>query len=605
MKTGFNEFSTLARQYMNLSDLKRTFRMLKPFVFRQWKAYMAMFLLLFVDIFMTIAFAWFFGRMTDVAVKSDFTELRRLIPIGIMLVLVGIASNFFSIMIETITSNGLKRDLKNHLFHHILRLPLRQVSSRRSGDMISHFTNDINSVDGVVGSSLMDLIRLPLTYMAVFIYLIQIHWKLSLISVSVAPLAILAGAYFGLLLRNNSRLIHSLIGKINNTLTETFQGFQVIRSFTMEKLIYKKYSSANQKLYELEMENAKLSGWFSSGGQLVSSITYLISLCLGAYYVSKGVISVGSLLTFVSLVNYLVNPLTGLASQWAGFQWSVSALERVVHILEESAESPVVHEYTPLFKGLTSIEFKNVSFSYDDEKKIFDQFSLTVPRGETLAIVGPSGAGKSTLLNLLQGLYTPQHGTISINGKSREEYTLAQLRSSIAHVPQESFLFAGTIRENLLLARPGLSHEEIVSAAKSANIYEFIRSLPNGFETEIGERGIKLSGGQKQRLAIARAILKDAPILLLDEATSSLDSETEYHVKNALRSLMTGRTTIVIAHRLSTIQEADSIAVMDAGKVVQQGSHLDLINEEGLYKRLHQLQYFEDEKPTHITAVNA
>ncbi|WP_252189267.1 ABC transporter transmembrane domain-containing protein [Rossellomorea vietnamensis] len=288
MKTGINKFSTLARQYMNLSDLKRTFKLLKPFVFRQWKAYMAMFLLLFVDIFMTIAFAWFFGRMTDAAVKSDFTELRRLIPIGIMLVLVGIASNFFSIMIETITSNGLKRDLKNHLFHHILRLPLRQVSSRRSGDMISHFTNDINSVDGVVGSSLMDLIRLPLTYMAVFIYLIQIHWKLSLISVSVAPLAILAGAYFGLLLRNNSRLIHSLIGKINNTLTETFQGFQVIRSFTMEKLIYKKYSSANQKLYELEMENAKLSGWFSSGGQLVSSITYLISLCLGLTMFQRG-----------------------------------------------------------------------------------------------------------------------------------------------------------------------------------------------------------------------------------------------------------------------------------------------------------------------------
>ncbi|MGG1629473.1 ABC transporter ATP-binding protein [Rossellomorea sp. NRS-1567] len=605
MKMGINQLSALVKQYLNLQDMKRTFKMLKPFIFRQWKAYMAMFMLLFVDIFLTIAFAWFFGNMTDAAVKSDFPELRRLIPIGIILVLVGIASNFFSIIIETITSNGLKRDLKNHLFHHILRLPLRQVSSRRSGDMISHFTNDINSVDGVVGSSLMDLLRLPLTYIAVFIYLIQIHWKLSLISVSVAPLAIVAGVYFGLLLRNNSRLIHSLIGKINNTLTETFQGFQVIRSFTMEKFLYRKYSSANQKLYELEMENAKLSGWFSSGGQVVSSITYLISLCLGAYYVSKGVISVGSLLTFVSLVSYLVNPLTGLASQWAGFQWSVSALERVVNVLDESAESPVINEYSPLFQGLTSIEFKNVSFSYDEEKVIFDKFSLAVPKGKTLAVVGPSGAGKSTMLNLLLGLYTPQQGAILINGKSREEYTLAQLRSSIAHVPQETFLFAGTIKDNLLLARPGLSHGEIVNAVKSANIYEFILSLPNGFETEIGERGIRLSGGQKQRLAIARAILKDAPILLLDEATSSLDSETEYYVKSALKALMKGRTTIVIAHRLSTIQEADSIVVMEAGKVVQQGSHLDLLNEEGLYKRLHQLQYFESEKTTSIVAVNA
>jgi ATP-binding cassette, subfamily B, bacterial len=605
MNEKMSQLTALVKQSMNIKDMKRTFTLLKPFLVRQWKAYLVMFILLLVDIFLTIAFAWFFGSMTDAAVKGDFSELKRLVPIGITLVVIGISSNFLSVIIETVTSNGLKKELKNHLFHHILRLPLRQVSSRRSGDMISHFTNDINNVDGVIGSSLIDLIRLPLTYIAVFVYLIQIHWKLSLLSISVAPLALLAGAYFGILLRNNSRLIHNLIGKVNSTLTESLQGFQVIRSFTLEKLLYKKYSSENEKLYELEMANAKLSGWFSSGGQLVSSTTYLVSLCLGAYYVSTGVISVGSLLTFVSLVSYLVSPLTGLAGQWAGFQWSVSALERVLDVFDEPVESDKLAEYSPLPKGISAIEFEDISFGYGEEKSVFEHFNLFVPAGETMALVGPSGAGKSTLLHLLQGLYTPRQGRIFINGIPTEEYTLAELRSSIAHVPQETFLFAGTIKENLAVARPGLSEEELIEAVKSANIYEFICSLPDGFDTEIGERGIRLSGGQKQRIAIARAILKDAPILLLDEATSALDSETEYHVKKALKNLMKGRTTIVIAHRLSTIQEADCIAVMSEGKVVQLGNHNELLNKDGLYKRLHQLQFFEEKQETKVVALNA
>jgi ATP-binding cassette, subfamily B, bacterial len=605
MRNRIGQLAALIKLYMNMRDMKRTFGMLKPFILRQWKAYLVMFFLLFVDIFLTIAFAWFFGRMTDAAVQSDFNRLSQLIPVGITLVVVSIASNFISIIIETITSNGLKRDLKNHLFHHILRLPLRQISSRRSGDMISHFTNDIHSVEGVIGSSLLDLIRLPLIYVAVFIYLTSIHWKLSLLSISVAPIAMLAGAFFGLLLRNNSRLIHSLIGSINSTLTESLQGFQVIRSFTMEKLLYKKYSDQNQKLFELELKNAKISGWFNSGGQMASSITYLVSLCLGAYYVSHNMITVGSLLTFVSLVSYLVNPLTGLASQWAGFQWSVSALERVVEVLDEPVESKDLPAYSPSQKGKASIQFQDVCFGYGEGKTVFEELDLMLPAGKVTAVVGPSGAGKSTLLNLLQGFYSPQKGSILINGMSTDEFTLAELRSSIAHVPQETFLFSGTIKENLLIARPDLSDKDLIKAVKSANIYEYIQSLPQGFDTEIGERGVKLSGGQKQRLAIARAILKDAPILLLDEATSALDSETEYHVKRALDELMKNRTTIVIAHRLSTIQQADLIVVMDNGEVMQLGSHEELLMEEGLYKRLHSLQFFEESKASPFIVVNA
>ncbi|UXH42738.1 ABC transporter ATP-binding protein/permease [Rossellomorea vietnamensis] len=603
MKKRIGQLIALIKLYLNFSDMKRTFTLLKPFLYRQRKAYAGMLLLLFTDIFLTIAFAWFFGNMTDAAVRSDFNELRRLVPIGVSLVVLSIVSNFASILIETVTTNGLKKDLKNHLFHHMLRLPLGRVTSQRSGEIMSHFTNDINSVDGVVGSSLIDLIRLPLIYVSVFIYLLNINWKLSLLSVSIAPLAVVAGAFFGLLLRNNSRMIHDMYGKINSLLTESLQGFQVIRSFTMEKLIYNKYASQNQKLYDLELANAKLSGWFNSGGQIVTSITYLVSLCLGAYYVTQNIITVGSLLTFVSLVNHLVNPLTGLAGQWAGFQWSVSALERVVDVLESPTESNTLSAYSSLNDEPTSICFSEVSFGYDENNRVFEEFSLHIPSGKMVAIVGPSGAGKSTLLNLLQGFYLPQKGKIYIGGKQTDEFTLSQLRSSIANVPQETFLFAGTIKENLRLALPNLSDEQIITATKKAEIYDFIASLPDGFETEIGERGIKLSGGQKQRMAIARAILKDAPILLLDEATSALDSETEYYVKIALESLMKDRTTIVIAHRLSTIQHADIIVVMDQGKVTQIGSHEELLNKEGLYKRLHDLQFFE--KKEKIVALNA
>lgn len=246
-------------------------------------------------------------------------------------------------------------------------------------------------------------------------------------------------------------------------------------------------------------------------------------------------------------------------------------------------------EFSPEMNSLeSSIEFQNVTFRYEESKNVLQHFDLKIPAGKVTSLVGPCGAGKSTLFRLLQGFYQPQKGEIFIYGVPLNEYRLSELRSTIEYVPQETFLFDGTIRKNLMLARPDITDNEMMDAAVSAHIHEFIISLPNGYDTEIGERGMKLSEGQKQRLAIARAIIKDAPILLLDEATSALDSETEYHVKEALDELMRGRTTMVIAHRLSTIETADVIMVMDQGKIVQTGSHEQLINQPGLYRKLNQ-----------------
>jgi ATP-binding cassette, subfamily B, bacterial len=578
-------------EYFTMKGFTKTFNLLWPLIMRHRKAYLVLFILLGIDIFLTIAFAKFFGDITDAAVRADFEKIKSLIPIGIFLVSTSIISSFIEIYFETVATNGVKRDLKNHLFSHILRLPTNKTASLRSGELISHFTNDIHSLDGVIGYSLINLIRLPIIFLAVFIYLIQINVTLSLLSLFVTPIAVAAGVVFGLLLRKNSRTIQRLVGRINNHINETFHGSSVIRSFTLEKLSFKRFVRKNEELYQLELQNAKLQGWFHSGGSLVSSMTFYVCLLLGAYYVSKGSMTVGSLLTFVNLVNHLVYPLTGLAGQWARFQRSIAAVERIVDVLEEPIDSMDLPSYTTAKPIKKMIHFQNITFSYDENKKVFNNFNLIVPAGKVVAIVGPSGAGKSTLFSLLQSFYKPQSGAIYIDKTSADDLTLSELRSTIANVPQETFLFAGTIKENLLIARPDIIEEEMISAAKDACIHDFIMELPNGYDTEIGERGVKLSGGQKQRIAIARAILKNAPILLLDEATSALDSETEFYVKRALDELMKDRTTLVIAHRLTTVQNADLIIVLDDGKVVQTGTHGDLIQAPGLYQNLYQLHF--------------
>ncbi len=585
---------SLLKQYFSLRDFRRTFRMLKPFILKHRKAYVILFTLMILDISLTIAFAWFFGNITDAALQADFEKMRWLVPLGGGLILISIVASFLDIYFETAATNAVKRDVKNHLFHHILRLPPSSASSMHSGELLSHFSNDIHNIDGVIGYNLINLVRLPLIYISVFIFLIQINWTLSLISLLIAPVALLGGMFFGLLLRKNGKKIHSLVGRISTLQNETFHGFQVIRSFTLEKSIYSKYESESQNLYELEVENAKLQGWYYAGGQLVSSLSFMLSLCIGAYYVSTSVMTVGALIMFINLVNHLVYPLTGLAGQWAGFQRSVSALERVFNVLDQTTDSDELSTHAAQMKSVvSSIQFENITFQFDDHKTIFQDFNLAIPAGKVVALVGPSGAGKTTLFNLLQGFYRSQSGRIRIDNQSISDYSLSELRSMIAHVHQETFLFAGTIKDNLQMARSDLSELEMVQAARHACIHEFICSLPDGYNTEIGERGVKLSGGQKQRISIARAILKNSPILLLDEATSALDNETEQFVKEALDQLMEGRTTLVIAHRLSTVRNADLIVVMDEGRVVQSGTHEQLLLNCSLYQKLNGRSFSE------------
>ncbi|WP_251032993.1 ABC transporter ATP-binding protein [Bacillus sp. ISL-7] len=594
---------SLIKQYFTMKDIRRTFSFVLPFIMRRWKAYIVILLLLGLDIYLTIAFAKYYGQITDAAIHGGYQQILTFIPYGALLILLSIVSSVSYTYFNMIATNGVKMDIKNHFFHHVLRLPAANTSNIRSGELMSHFSNDIHGVDGVIGSNLISLVRLPIIYVVVFFYLVNINLTLCLVSLIIAPIAALSGVAFGLLLRKNGRLIHRLVGNINSLLNETFHGFTVIRSFTLEKLQYNKYAKQNKELFQLELENAKLQSWYNTGGQILGSITFMINLSVGALFVSKGVLTVGALLTFLNLVGHLFYPITGMASLWAGFQRSVAALERVLAVLETPADLKELPSFEPPMKRVDSIQFQNVTFSYMENKNVLEHFHLEIPAGKVVALVGPSGAGKSTLFNLLQGFYRPQSGEIKIAGKPITEISASALRSSIAHVPQETFLFAGTVRDNLLIARPNVTEKEMVEAAINAEIHDFILSLPNGYGTQIGENGVKLSGGQKQRVAIARAILKDSPILLLDEATSALDGETEYYVKEALDELMKGRTTIVIAHRLSTIQNADEIMVMNDGKIVQQGTHEELIEQKGLYRKLNETSYSSN-KDTPLSLVS-
>ena len=486
--------------YFKFTDIKNTYSLLMPFILKQWKVYLVLFILLAIDIFFTLAFAWFFGNLTEAAIRSDFDMLKKLVLIGILFTIISIVTNFAQLYFEKIALNGVKQQLQSHLFQHILCLQAGTAANIRSGDLLSYFTNDIHSVSGLAGASLINWIRLPVTYIAVLLYLIQINWILCLITLLVAPCAIIGGALFGWILKKNGREIHELVADINNTLSETFQGFQVIRSFTLERTIFRTFSRKTKDYYQLELKNAKLQGWYSSVGYLLNTGVFLFCLCLGSYFVSIQTMTVGNLLTFTNLVGYLVSPLAGLASQWAGFQRSLAAMERIIDLLEKPVASQELPSFSPTIKDVQSIHFEKLTFSYDEKKNVFDQFDLHIPVGKVIAFVGPSGAGKSTLFNLLQGFYKPQAGRIRINGIPIEELSFADLRSAIAHVPQETFLFGGTFRENLVMARPSVQEEEMIEACRSAFIHDFIQSMPDGYDTQIGERGVKLSGGQKQRI---------------------------------------------------------------------------------------------------------
>jgi ATP-binding cassette, subfamily B, bacterial len=367
-------------------------------------------------------------------------------------------------------------------------------------------------------------------------------------------------------------------------------GFHIIKMFPIENLIMGRYKDANSETMRLCIRKARIGAFLDSTNFLLIWLSFGGALSAGAYMILYKYIDFGTMLAVINLLNGVVFMFTSLGNFIAQIQGSLAGANRVFELLDEPVE-PERYVLKKTEDTAAMVELQDIGFSYNGTDRVLDGVSLSIGKGQMAALVGPSGGGKSTVLKMLLGYYPPQEGNIVVNAKSIGQYSLTELRDMMAYVPQDAYLFDGTVEENIWYGRPKATREEVIAAAEAANAHGFITELPEGYATKVGERGTRLSGGQKQRIAIARALLKNAPILLLDEATSALDSESEQLVQDALNRLMQGRTTIAVAHRLSTIRHADVIYVIEGGEVVEKGNHTELAEGEGLYNRLYELQF--------------
>jgi subfamily B ATP-binding cassette protein MsbA len=573
------------RKLVGFDGMGRTMARLVPYIRRVWAVYAALFLLLFIDIFLMLAFTWFISTITDAAVAGETARIHGLLLFGGTLIVSEMLSVFFRTRLEAEAVNRIKRDLKNDLFHHLLRLPAGYYAARHSGDLVSRMTTDIDNVKGAIGTNLLNLLHLPLTALAAFAYLFFVHRQLALSCLFLGPAALVAAGAFGLRIRDNGRKLQARLGRINGLLHDVFAGQMVVKAFAMEERFDERFRRETEDVLNLERREARLTSWLQGSSSAISLSAWFITLGLGALFVARGTITVGELLAFVNLVWNLLYPFEGVARQWGGLQRSLAAVERLWNVLDEKPPKAAFPAYVPPVPLLEGITLDRVSFAYDGGPPAIRDLSLHIPAGQKVALVGPSGAGKSTLFQLLMGFYKPDSGIIRLDGLRHDTTDPDLWRSRFALVPQEPYLFAGTVRDNIAGGRPDATMDEIIEAARRANADEFIRALPDGYDTWIGERGTLLSGGQKQRITIARALLRDAPILLLDEATSSLDPQSEHLVKEALDRLMQGRTVIVIAHRKSALAGMDRIVVLENGRVAEDGTPEQLAAAQGAYFR--------------------
>ncbi len=488
-------------------------------------------------------------------------------------------------------SQRIVKTIRAQAFEKISLLSLSYYEKQQTGQIMSKITSDVGVLQNLV-SQLTTITGDTISLMGFLIYIFYIHWKLALICVVIIPVIGLFMNNFARKMKRIGASMQDKIGNIATTLQEFITGVKVVKSFTLEEYFADRFEEANEGNYRETMRGGKITAAINPIIEFVNACSLAVIFAYGGSEVIKGNINPGQLISFLVALTGLFHPIRKLSRISNVIAQSVGAGERVFELLD----TPSLIQESPDAKKLENckgkVEYKNVVFRYEEDTDlVLNKVSIRVEPGEIIALVGPSGSGKTTFVNLLPRFYDVTSGGIFIDGKNIKDLTLNSLRSSIGVVPQDTFLFSGTIEENIRLGRLDATFEEIVQAAKMANADTFIREQPNGYETLLGERGVNLSGGQGQRIALARAFLKDPPILILDEATSALDSETENLIKDSLKLLMKGRTTFMIAHRLSTVVGADKIIVLDKGRMVEVGKHEDLIALKGAYYNLYYSQY--------------
>jgi ATP-binding cassette subfamily B protein len=485
------------------------------------------------------------------------------------------------------TGERILADLRNRLFRHLERLSLGYFERNRAGVIISRLTNDVEALDQLVTDGVTTLVQNTLILLGSAIILFFLDWRLALATITVLPLMALATALFRIYSSRAYRAVRERLALVTATLAEDLAGMRVVQSFTREDANLRRFEEVNAHYRQANHQTVVTNGLYFPFVDLLATTATAIVLGYGGYRYFDGSITIGTLLAFMLYLTNFFDPVQQLSQLYNTFLAAVAALDKIMDVLDEEPEvtdAAAAHAIPPIHGH---VHFDQVRFRYRTGPEVLHGIELDVPAGTTVALVGHTGAGKSTIAKLLARFYDPQDGRITIDGVDLRDVTQESLRRQLGVVPQEGFLFAGTVHENLAFARPDATSEEIVRAAQAVGAHEFILRLENGYETELGERGARLSLGQRQLIAFARALLADPRILILDEATSSVDIGTERRIEEAMRTLLEGRTAFVIAHRLSTIRDADLIVVLEHGKVVEQGSHAELMAARGLYTQLY------------------
>ncbi len=499
---------------------------------------------------------------------------------------------YFQIFLMAQVEQSVIRDLRNDLYKHINELSLAYFHKTRTGQIISRITNDVTLINNGVSAGFVTLVKNPLTILVLLSLAVFLSWKLTIISLVIAPISLGVISIIGHKLRKQSTHSQEKMADVTSVLQETISGIRVVKAFAMEKFEIGKFTSETQKYFKSLLKITRTSNLASPLTEFLGTSIAVAILYYGGQQVLKGeLLAPEQFIMFLVIIFSLGQPIKELSSVNNRIQEALAAGERVFRVLDTK---PIIYNTTSAKKVSdfrTSLEFKNVSFYYNKKDLVLKNISVNVEKGNILAIVGPSGGGKSTLVDLIPRFYDPIEGQILLDNIDLIEMDLASLRRLMGIVTQETILFNDTVRNNIAYGETEKSLNEIIEAAKIANAHQFISNLPNGYDTNIGERGVTLSGGQRQRLAIARAVLKNPPILILDEATSALDTESELLVQQAIERLMKNRTSFVIAHRLSTILHADQIIVLDKGEIVQAGTHAELQNKPGLYQKLYNMQF--------------
>ena len=489
--------------------------------------------------------------------------------------------------------------MQNDMFDRLIDADLKQVHGDATGKLISRFGNDVHFTRDALVKAFTGIGRDLLTILVLAGVMIHTNWRMALVALIVLPISVFPIVYIGRRIRRISQSTQVSLGEFTSFLDEVFKGFRQVKAYGMEDHERRRADQVFERIYDLHFKAGRTRSRSYPIMESLAGAAIAFVLGWGGYQVMQGGTTVGQFMTFFVAMAASYHPLRSLANLNAGLQHGLAAAERVFETIDAQptiANTPNAGPLTVTGGGSAPgghVAFNDVRYSYVPDKTALHGVSIDAPPGKTVALVGPSGAGKSTVLNLILRFYDAQQGDVTIDGRNIRDVTLKSLRDAIALVSQEVTLFNDTIRANILYGRPDAREEEMIEAAEAAAAHSFIAQLPDGYDTIVGERGLRLSGGQRQRLAIARAMLRNAPILLLDEATSALDSEAERQVQDALRRLMAGRTTLVIAHRLSTVANADVIYVLDRGHVVDSGTHHELLSRGGVYARLCQMQ-FED-----------